>query len=146
MQIRKATAEDLPAIHGLVEELAIYEKEPAAFVATLEDYRRDFKAGWFEAIVAEPADGGIIGMAVFYETFSTWKGRMLYLEDFVVTEAHRKSGVGQLLFDRVLEIGREKDCKLLKWQVLDWNEPALRFYRKNSAEIEEGWWNGKIYL
>ncbi|MEM6397876.1 MAG: GNAT family N-acetyltransferase [Bacteroidota bacterium] len=146
MQIRQATREDLPAIHSLVEELAIYEKEPAAFVATLEEYQRDFDSGWFEAIVAESEEVGIIGMAVYYETFSTWKGRMLYLEDFVVTVSHRKSGVGQLLFDRVLEIGRQKSCRLVKWQVLDWNEPALRFYRKNKAEIEAGWWNGKVYL
>ncbi|MEM6878846.1 MAG: GNAT family N-acetyltransferase [Bacteroidota bacterium] len=146
MNIRQATAADLTTIHKLVEELAIYEKEPDAFVATIEDYHRDFESGWFEAILAEDGAGQVLGMAVYYETFSTWNGRMLYLEDFVVTEASRKTGIGQLLFEQVLQIAKEKECKLLKWQVLDWNEPALNFYRKNRATIEDNWLNGKIYL
>jgi GNAT superfamily N-acetyltransferase len=71
---------------------------------------------------------------------------MLYLEDFVVTESYRQYGVGQMLFDRFIEVAREKDCFLVKWQVLDWNEPAIRFYEKNNAIIESDWYNGKIFL
>lgn len=141
--IRTATASDLPAIYDLVTELAIYEKEPDAVIATLEDYQRDFAEGVFESQVAEQ-DGVVIGMTLYYLTYSTWRGKMLYLEDFVVSHAHRRSGAGELLFNRVLEVAKEKNCRLLKWQVLDWNKPALDFYAKHNATIEKDWWNGKI--
>ena len=78
--------------------------------------------------------------------FSTWRGRMLYLEDFVVTESYRKYGVGQKLYDTFLEVARQKDCFLTKWQVLDWNTPAVNFYEKNKATIEKEWWNAKVFL
>lgn len=143
--IRKAVVGDLPAIYNLVNKLAIYEKAPEAVTATFEDYERDFADNVFEAIVAEK-EGEVVGMAVYYLTYSTWKGRMMYLEDFVVKEAYRRAGVGQLLFDAFLEASREAGAKLVKWQVLDWNEPALRFYRKNGAIIEQEWWNGKMFL
>lgn len=143
--IRKAEKKDLPAIHGLVRELAIYEKAEPEFVATLEDYKRDFEAGFFEATVAEQ-EGEVVGMALYYDSYSTWKGRMLFLEDFVIAESMRRSGIGQQLFEGVLEEARRKECKLVKWQVLDWNEPALRFYDKNEAIIEKEWWNGKYFL
>ncbi|MEO1515260.1 MAG: GNAT family N-acetyltransferase [Bacteroidota bacterium] len=145
IRTRKATKDDLAAIHGLVYELAVYEKEPDALTATLEDYERDFAAGIFQAIVAEQEDQ-IVGMALYYMTYSTWKGRMMYLEDFVVTQSHRQQGIGQLLFDAFLSVAREENARLAKWQVLDWNEPALRFYQKNGASIETNWWTGKIFL
>ena len=85
-------------------------------------------------------------MVFYYLTYSTWKGRMLYLEDFVVLPDYRRFGIGQLLFDALLEVARNKRCKLVKWQVLDWNQPALNFYRKYDAIIEKEWWNGKIFL
>ncbi|MEL6718272.1 MAG: GNAT family N-acetyltransferase [Bacteroidota bacterium] len=142
--IRKATYEDLPEIHRLVRELAIYEKAEHEFVATLEDYQENWKSGVYEAIVAENEAGNIIGMALYYLTYSTWKGRMLYLEDFVVDTAYRKKGIGQQLFDGYLAAAKEKNCNLTKWQVLDWNDPAVNFYVKNGATIEKEWWNGKI--
>lgn len=143
MQIRLAQRADLPAVHGLVRELAIYEKAEPEFVATLEDYYQDFDAGIFEALVAE-VEGEVVGMVLYYMTYSTWKGRMLYLEDFVVQQAFRQKGVGQLLFDGFLAKAKEKGCRLVKWQVLDWNTPAVKFYEKNKATIEKEWWNGKI--
>lgn len=146
ISIRTAQAPDLPAIHDLVRELAIYEKEEAEFVASLEEYQQDFKDHVFQALVAENAEKEIVGMALYYLTYSTWKGRMLYLEDFVVKEAYRKLGIGQQLFDDFLETAKAKKCRLVKWQVLDWNEPALKFYRKNHATIEKNWWNGKLFL
>ena len=141
--IRKGTPDDLPAVHALVRELAIYEKAEHEFTATLEDYYADFEARIFQTIVAEQ-EGEIIGMALYYMTYSTWKGRMLYLEDFVVRESHRRQGIGQLIFDAYLAEARALGCRLTKWQVLDWNRPAVRFYEKQSATIEKEWWNGKI--
>lgn len=143
--VRPATEADLPAIHDLVMELAIYEKAPQEMVATLDDYRRDWAAGWFECQVAE-AHGEVIGMILYYDTYSTWKGRMLYLEDFVVRESHRRRGVGQLLFERLYAVAREKACRLVKWQVLDWNTPAIEFYKRYEATIETEWYNCKVFM
>ena len=143
IQIRKARKEDLPQILDLVIELAIYEKEPDAVTASIADYEEGFTIGLFDCIVAI-ANKNMVGMALFFPTYSTWKGRMLTLEDLVVTESFRKEGIGQLLFDAVLEEAKNNGCRLLKWQVLDWNIPALRFYEKNNAIIEKNWWTGKI--
>jgi GNAT superfamily N-acetyltransferase len=145
MIIRTAVFNDLEAILSLVQELARYEKAPDEVWVNIADYRQGFIEGIFEAIVAE-LDGEIAGTCVYYLTWSTWKGRMLYLEDFVVSEFHRRCGIGQALFDAFINRARELDCTLVKWQVLDWNTPALNFYRKNGALIEKDWWNGKIIL
>jgi GNAT superfamily N-acetyltransferase len=91
-------------------------------------------------------EGEKVGMTVFYRTFSTWKGVTLYLEDFYVTPEYRQHGIGQQLFDAFVDTARQMGCRQTKWQVLDWNEPALRFYEKNGAVIEKEWWNGKIYF
>ena len=147
IEIRPATIDDMPAVHALVRELAIYENAPEQHTATIEEYKRDFEAGIFESHVAVDTEGErIVGMIFYYMSYSTWRGRMLYLEDFVVTEPYRQYGVGQMLFDTFLDVARKKDCFLTKWQVLDWNTPAVNFYRKNEAIIEKEWWNGKIFL
>ena len=143
--IRKADINDLKAIYDLVVELAVYENEPDAVTATLTDYKKNFKAKVFQSIVAEH-NGKIIGACIYYITWSTWKGRMVYLEDFVVTETYRKKGVGQLLFDQFLVEAKEMNATMVKWQVLDWNKPAILFYEKNKAIIEKEWWNGKIFF
>ncbi len=143
--IRQAGPEDLPAIHDLVRELAIYEKAENEFTATLQDYQRDMQAGIFEALVAD-LNGEIAGMALYYMAYSTWKGRMLYLEDFIVKEAFRNMGIGAKLFKAFLAEAERKQCRLVKWQVLDWNEPAIRFYKKFQASLENEWLNGKIFL
>jgi GNAT superfamily N-acetyltransferase len=145
IKIRLGKREDLPAVHDLVRELAVYEKAEHEFVASLEDYSLNFDAGVFETIVAE-VDGRIAGMALYFMTYSTWKGRMLFLEDFVVKEEFRRMGIGKLIFEAFLAEARKKDCRLVKWQVLDWNRPAQDFYRKYNAVIETGWWNGKIFF
>ncbi|MEM9884608.1 MAG: GNAT family N-acetyltransferase [Bacteroidota bacterium] len=145
INIRKAEKSDLKAVHHLVRALAIYEKAEAEFVATLSDYEQNWEKGVFECIVAE-VEEEIVGMTLYYLTYSTWKGRMLYLEDFVVLENYRKLGIGQLLFDATRADARAKGCALMKWQVLDWNTTALNFYDKNNAIIEKEWWNGKILL
>ncbi len=143
IKIRKAEAKDLGTILGFVHQLALYEKEPESVTTNLNEYEKCFQAGIFEAIIAE-IDSKAVGMALFYDTFSTWKGKMIYLEDFIVLEAYRRMGIGEKLFDTFLEIALKKDAKLVKWQVLDWNTPAIDFYLKKKATIEKNWWNGKI--
>lgn len=143
--IRPATPADIPAIHALVYELAVFEKEPEAVFTTPEEYLEDFNNGLFESRVAE-LDGQVVGMTLFFMMYSSWKGKMLYLDDFVVNEAHRGLGVGQKLFDDFVEEGRRRGCRLVKWQVLDWNEPAIKFYEKNGSIIEKNWWNVKQFL
>ncbi len=145
LTLRPGTAADLPAIHALVGELAAYENAADQFTATLADYERDYEAGIFQTIVAQQEER-VVGMALYFITYSTWKGRMLWLEDFVVSQAYRRQGIGQLLFDAFLARAREMECRMVKWQVLDWNEPAINFYRANKATIETEWWNGKIFL
>jgi len=143
--IRPATDADIPAIHALMYELAVYEKEPEAVFTTPEEYLEDFRNGLFESHVAD-LDGKIVGMTLFFMAYSSWKGKMLYLDDFVINEEYRRYGIGQKLYDDFIEEGRRRGCRLVKWQVLDWNEPAINFYRKNKAIIETGWWNVKQFL
>jgi len=141
--IRFAQNTDLEAILGLVRELAVFEKEPEAVTATLEDYHRAWESRLIHSQVAE-VGGEIVGMVLYYDTFSTWRGKMLYLEDFYVKPSHRGKGIGQALFDATLRAAKDRGCVMMKWQVLDWNEGAIRFYERNMATIEREWWNGKI--
>lgn len=141
--IRKATLSDIPAIYGLVVELAVFEKEPEAVTARLADYESAYEEGLIRVHVAED-DGAVVGMTVTYMTFSTWKGKMLYLEDFYVKATHRSQGVGQQLFDAYITEAKNLECSMVKWQVLDWNTEAIRFYERNEATIEKQWYNGKI--
>jgi GNAT superfamily N-acetyltransferase len=145
VNILKAVRDDIPAIHQLVVALAEYEREPDAVVSTVEEYYQAFDRQLIKGYVAK-TDHQVAGMAIWYETFSTWKGVTLYLEDFFVLPEFRGLGVGQQLFDYFLTEARVMGCRQVKWQVLDWNGPALIFYEKNGAVIEKGWWNGKIYF
>jgi len=143
--IRNAKSGDIQEIYNLVLELAIYEKEPEAVTASIQDYIENFESNVFDAIVAEK-DGKIVGTCIYYMTWSTWKGRMLYLEDFVVNQTFRRKGIGQLLFDGFLAKAKALDAVMVKWQVLNWNVPAIKFYEKNHAIIEKGWWNVKMFF
>jgi GNAT superfamily N-acetyltransferase len=145
VQIRQAGLADVPALHGLVAELASYVEALPHFTASVEAYQKDFQDGFYHAIVAEH-EGKVIGMALYFFVYSTWKGRMIYLEDFVVEESYRRKGIGQRLWDTLKERGRERGCKLLKWQILETNTEALKFYAAQDATIEEDWLNGKLYL
>lgn len=141
--IRQGKKEDLPSALELIRELAIYEKAEEQVVNTVEMMEKD---GFgpdpvFGFIVAEEPDGEIIGMSMYYYRYSTWKGRRMYLEDLIVKEAKRGSGIGKLLFERTIEIGKETGCTGMMWQVLDWNEPAINFYKKYDSNLEEGWIN-----
>lgn len=143
--IRQATVADVPAIHNLVGELATYVGERHNFTATIEAYEADLAEGFYHAVVAE-VGGEVVGMALYFFVYSTWKGRMIYLEDFVLNPDYRRQGIGQQLWDALLKRGRERGCKLLKWQIVDTNTEALKFYHAQNAIIEDNWLNGKLYF
>ncbi len=145
--IRRAVKEDCLRLLELVYELAVFEKAPEAVSVTLQHFE---ESGFGEnpvywAFVAE-ADGIVEGFALYYIRYSTWKGQRMYLEDLLVTEKMRGKGLGTLLFERLLEEAKEKKFKGMVWQVLDWNEPAINFYKKYNAEIEGEWLNCSLYF
>jgi len=143
--LRVAVKADCPRLLELIVELAVFEKKPDAVTVTLEEFE---EAGFgnkpvWKAFVVEDADT-IVGFALYYVRYSTWKGQRLYLEDLVITEAYRGKGLGKLLFDRLIQETRELGFSGMVWQVLDWNEPAIKFYRKYEANIEAGWLNAAL--
>ncbi|BAU54503.1 GNAT family N-acetyltransferase [Mucilaginibacter gotjawali] len=145
VKIRIAKKEDCPRLLELVNELALFERAPEEVTVTLQEFE---DAGFGEkpvwkAFVAE-VDGSIVAFAVYYIRYSTWKGCRMYLEDLIVTEAMRGKGVGKLLFDRLIVEAKEMGFNGMAWQVLDWNEPAIKFYKKYEAGIEAGWLNGSL--
>jgi GNAT superfamily N-acetyltransferase len=145
VKIRKAQAEDMSAIHALVCELAEYERGLHRVTTTPESYKKDFAEKVFDAYVAT-VDDEIVGIALYYMNFSTWRGRMLYLEDFIVKESMRGNGIGAKLFDAFLKEAKQQGCSMVKWQVLQWNEPAINFYKKYDVVLDDEWVDGKIYF
>jgi GNAT superfamily N-acetyltransferase len=144
--LRRGVETDLPQVLALIQELAVYERAPEAVTNTLAAMQRDGfgPAPIFHFFVLENPAAEIIGIALYYTAYSTWKGRMLYLEDLVVTEPARRGGFGRLLFDAVVAEARSTGAVRMKWQVLDWNEPAIAFYKKLGATIEAEWLNGNL--
>ncbi len=145
IKLRMATAEDCPRLLELINELAVYEKAPHEVTVTLDEF---VAAGFgdqpvWKSFVAT-VDDTIIGMALYYIRYSTWKGCRLYLEDFLVTQNYRGKGVGRLLFDAVIEEAKVKNYNGMNWQVLDWNQPAINFYDKYQADYESEWLNGSF--
>jgi GNAT superfamily N-acetyltransferase len=145
IQLRFAAEADCPRLLELIVELAVYERMPEEVTVLLSEF---VEAGFGEypvwkAFVAEN-ENGIIGFALYYTRYSTWKGCRLYLEDFIVTEEARGQGVGKLLFERVMKEAKDKNYNGMSWQVLDWNEPALNFYSKYDAHLENGWLNASF--
>ncbi|MDP4797702.1 MAG: GNAT family N-acetyltransferase [Crocinitomicaceae bacterium] len=144
--IRPAQKGDEHAIMELIHGLALYEKAPEQVVNTAEDLGVHlFDEKICEAIVAEK-DNQIVGFALYYTNYSTWKGKCLYLEDFYVLPELRGEGIGSLLFDKVVEIASNRGVKRMDWQVLEWNEPALNFYKKKQAVLDPEWINGRIFF
>lgn len=146
IHIRSGNIEDIPEIYRLVRELAIYEKAEEELSTTIEYFYQQFEAGLFKTIVADKGGGLLAGMMVFFDAFSTWKGKMLWLEDFVVEQSMRNRGIGRMLFDELIHYGTKHNYVLIKWEVLDWNEPAISFYKKIGARLETNWWDGKYFL
>jgi GNAT superfamily N-acetyltransferase len=143
--IRTGTREDLPQVLALIKELAEYERAPQEVDNTVERMEQD---GFgpekvFDFLVAE-MEGQIVGIALYYWSYSTWKGKCMFLEDLVVTQPYRRYGIGRRLFDRLIQIAKEKDARRLSWQVLEWNEPAIEFYKGLGAQLDPEWINGRL--
>ena len=145
--VRPATAADMSRVFELIVELAVYENAEEQVTNTVEQLIKDGfgEHPTFECLVAVKNEV-IVGFSIFYTSYSTWKGNCLYLEDLLVTQSERRSGVGKLLFDEVLSIAKERGAKRFEWQVLDWNEPAINFYKKYNADLDPEWINGKLFL
>lgn len=143
--IRKGRKEDLLSLLELIRELAEYEKAPNEVTNTIYDMERDGFGdrpvfGFYVAVYDEK----IVGAAIFFYKYSTWKGKCIYLEDLIVSESYRRQGIGTLLFEQMIRLCREEDAKRFEWQVLDWNFPAINFYKKYAAHFDSGWINGKL--
>lgn len=149
MTIRKGQKEDMPAVLNLIRELAVFEKEPDAVVVTVADLERDgfSENPMFHTIVAEidgdPSEGEqakqIVGMALYYYRYSTWKGKTIHLEDLIVKEKMRGTGLGSALYKEIIAQGKKDNVRRLEWNVLDWNTPAIDFYEKSGARILHDW-------
>ncbi|KAA5545809.1 GNAT family N-acetyltransferase [Adhaeribacter rhizoryzae] len=140
--IRRGVKADLPQVYGLIQELAEYERAPQEVTNTLADMEADGfgENPVFEFFVAE-AEEKVVGICLYYMAYSTWKGKMLFLEDLIVTEAYRRYGLGKKLFDAFARRAQELGAKRLKWQVLEWNEPAITFYKKLNCNLDAEWIN-----
>jgi GNAT superfamily N-acetyltransferase len=152
ISIRRAVKADCPRLLELVQELAEYEKAPNEVTVSLMHFEESGfgpqPVWWAFVAEATPEDGSsapeVVGFALYYIRYSTWKGQRLYLEDLLVTDRMRGKGVGKLLFERLLEETREKQFSGMVWQVLDWNEPAINFYKKYNSHLDAGWLNCSI--
>lgn len=143
--IREAKKKDVPAMLQLIKELALYEKASQEVTNTVEQMEEDGfnKSPIFSAYVAE-VDSEVIGLAIYYTAYSTWKGKYIYLDDLIVSEQFRKYGIGKKLFDAVSNSAKSSGAKQLRWHVLDWNEPAINFYKKYNASFESEWITCKL--
>lgn len=130
----------MPAVLDLIKELALFEKEPEAVVVTVADLERDgfSENPLFNCFVAE-IDSEIVGMALYYYRYSTWKGKTIHLEDLIVKEKNRGSSVGFQLYKAVINQGKKDKVRRIEWAVLDWNEPAIDFYEKSGAKVLDDW-------
>lgn len=145
--IRWANADDCDAMHDLVKELAAFERAPHEVATNASVFREDGFASdpAFQTFVAE-ANDEVVGMCLFHAAYSTWKGKYIYLDDLIVREAMRGNRIGKMLFDRLIEHCKEENVNQLRWHVLDWNEPAIRFYSKYSASLDPTWVTGKLSI
>lgn len=145
IRIRQAKREDCARALELIKELAVYEKEPDAVEVSLAQFEEDGfgEDPAYDLLVGE-LDGEIKGIALYYEKYSTWKGRAMYLEDLMVTQSARGKGLGLALFKAVIQEAYSRSAGRMEWQVLDWNQPAIDFYTDFGASIEEEWLNGRF--
>ncbi len=145
IKIREGKVEDLTHVLGLIKELADYEKASHEVTASLKELEENWTGDvpLFKFIVAVN-ENSIVGMALYYFGYSTWKGKMLYLDDLIVTQKLRNNGIGQLLFDELVNIAKSEGAKQMRWHVLDWNTPAIEFYKKYETNFDEEWITCKL--
>ncbi len=138
--IRKGEKKDMKAVLDLIQELATFEKEPDAVVVNVADLERDGfgETPLFHTFIAE-VDSEIVGMALYYYRYSTWKGKTIHLEDLIVKEKMRGSGLGFALYAEIMKQGKKDNVRRVEWNVLDWNTPAIDFYIKSGARILDDW-------
>jgi GNAT superfamily N-acetyltransferase len=141
MIIRKGTQNDMPAVLDLIKELAIFEKEPDAVVVSVDDLIKDgFNENpLFYTFVAE-IDSEVVGIALYYYRYSTWKGKTIHLEDLIVKESMRGTGAGFALYSEIIKQGKKDNVRRIEWAVLDWNQNAIDFYEKSGAKVLKDWY------
>lgn len=140
MIIRKGIPNDMTSVLDLIKELAVFEKEPDAVVVTVDDLLRDGfgENPLFHTFVAE-VNEEIIGIALYYYRYSTWKGKTIHLEDLIVRENQRGTGAGFALYSEIIAQGKRDKVRRIEWNVLDWNTPAIEFYKKTGAKVLDDW-------
>jgi len=145
INIRTGEKKDLPQVLELVKELAIYERAPQEVITTVEQMEMDGfgEKSVFRFLVAETEEK-IIGIALYYTAYSTWKGKYIYLDDLIVTDKLRRSGAGKLLFDALLKEAKREGANQLRWHVLEWNTPAINFYKKYNTVLDPEWITGRM--
>ena len=144
IQIRKARIGDETDIYELIKELAVYENSPDSVTNTIPELKKHlFEDKICDALIAED-NNEVVGFTLFYISYSTWKGKCLYLEDFYVKKNYRKHGIGSLLFNGTIEIAKSIKAQRMDWQVLEWNDIAINFYKKQHTQLDSGWINGRI--
>ncbi len=145
--IRTGRKEDVPALMSLIHDLAKFEKSPESVLLTEAELLRDGFADnpLYEVLVAE-IDEQVVGMALTYYCYSTWKGKYLYLEDLIIKDTFRQKGIGGKLFEALIAKVKSEGLRQMGWQVLDWNEPAIKFYEKYKATLDPEWLNGRFYF
>jgi len=143
--IRKGIRKDLPSVLKLIKELADFENAKDQVTITLEDLEKDGfgEHPWYWFLVAEK-DDEIVGLSFYWIRYSTWKGKFLFLEDFVIKQEYRRNGIGSKLFEETVKICKKLRLNGMVWQVLDWNNSAIKFYKKYNADISNDWLNGKL--
>jgi ribosomal protein S18 acetylase RimI-like enzyme len=138
-RIRQANENDFEAILQLIKALALYENASEKVTNTVDLMKQEKE--YFQALVAEKDNGEIIGFALYYFVYYTWVGKSLYLDDLYVKKKYRGNKIGKTLLDKIISIGKENNCKRIRWQVLEWNKPAINFYKKQGVNLDNEWIN-----